>query len=59
MAKEKTQKEKFEEAARELETDPSEEAFDHMLKKVVKAAHPQDDKAPPPPKNDKTKKAPK
>lgn len=35
--KAKTQREKFEEAARELETDDSEEAFDAKLKKVTKA----------------------
>jgi hypothetical protein len=33
----KTQREKFEEAARELETDDSEEAFDERLKKIAKA----------------------
>jgi hypothetical protein len=32
----KTQKDKFEEAARELETDDSEEAFDAKLKKIAK-----------------------
>ena len=35
--KEKSQVEKFRGAARELETDQSEEAFDRVLKKVVKA----------------------
>lgn len=34
--KNKSQREKFEEAARELETDQSEEAFDRMVKKVAK-----------------------
>ncbi|WIW55418.1 hypothetical protein LRP31_09410 [Mesorhizobium mediterraneum] len=48
--KEAAQIEKFKQAARELETDQSEEAFDRVLKKVVKAAHPKDDKAPPQPK---------
>lgn len=33
----KPQIDKFREAARELETDQSEEAFDRVLKKVVKA----------------------
>jgi hypothetical protein len=37
MPKEKTQREKFEEAARELETDDSEEAFDKKLKKIARA----------------------
>lgn len=40
MANEKTDKsqvEKFKQAARELETDESEEAFDRVLKKVAKA----------------------
>lgn len=47
MAKEptsKTQRDKFEEAARELETDESEEAFDRVLKKVAKAPAPKDEK---------------
>jgi hypothetical protein len=35
--KEKSQVEKFREAARELETDDSEEAFDAKLKKIAKA----------------------
>ena len=39
MTKAKTQREKFEEAARELGTDQSEEAFDRVLKKVVTATH--------------------
>lgn len=34
----KTQREKFEEAARELETDDSEEAFDAKLRKMAKPA---------------------
>jgi len=41
----KTQKEKFEEAARELETDDSEEAFDKKLKKIAKTPPPKGDKA--------------
>jgi hypothetical protein len=36
----KTQREKFEEAARELEADDSEEAFDAKLKKIAKAPPP-------------------
>ncbi|MCR4268752.1 DNA-binding protein [Nitratireductor sp. ZSWI3] len=43
--KAKTQREKFEEAARELGTDQSEEAFDRALKKVAKAPPPKDDKS--------------
>lgn len=50
MTKEKTQKEKFEEAARQHETDDSEAAFDRMVKKIAKA---------PPPKPDKANKAAK
>ncbi|MER9238907.1 hypothetical protein [Mesorhizobium sp. M0633] len=38
------QYQKFKEAARELETDQSEEAFDRVLKKVVKAPPPKDGK---------------
>jgi hypothetical protein len=38
----KTQREKFEEAARELETDDSEEAFNAKLKKIAKAPPPKD-----------------
>lgn len=34
--------EKFREAARELETDQSEERFDRILKKIAKAAPPTD-----------------
>ncbi|MER9298417.1 hypothetical protein NKI38_18240 [Mesorhizobium sp. M0621] len=40
--KEKSQVEKFRDAARELETDQPEEAFDRVLKKVIKDAHPTD-----------------
>jgi hypothetical protein len=36
-SQEKQQYQKFKEAARELETNESEEAFDRVLKKVVKA----------------------
>lgn len=54
----KPQIDKFREAARELETDQSEEAFDRVLKKVAKAAHPKNDEAPPT-KENKPKKAPK
>lgn len=39
-AGEKSQAEKFKKAARELETDDSEEAFDRALKKVAKAPAP-------------------
>lgn len=39
------QVEKFREAARQLETDDSEEAFDAKLKKIAKAPPPKDDKA--------------
>ncbi len=43
----KTQREKFEDAARELETDDSEERFDQMLKKIVRApAKPAEDERP-------------
>lgn len=42
----KSQVDKFREAARELETDQSEEAFDRALKKVAKS---------PPPKHEKDK----
>jgi len=49
--KEKSQVEKFREAARELETDDSEEAFDEKLKKIAKGSLPKDD--------DKSKKAKK
>ena len=37
----KSQKEKFEEAAREHEADESESAFDANLKKIAKASLPQ------------------
>jgi hypothetical protein len=36
----KSQRQKFEEAARELETDNSEEAFDAKLKKIARAPSP-------------------
>ena len=39
---EKSQIDKFREAARELETDDSEEAFDAKLKKIAKAPPPKD-----------------
>lgn len=51
----KSQVDKFREAARELETGDSEENFNRVLKKVVKGAQPKE-KAPPPPKDGKTKK---
>jgi hypothetical protein len=35
----KSQKEKFEEAARELETDQSEEHFDALVKRIANAKH--------------------
>lgn len=38
------QYQKFVEKARELETDESEEAFDRVLKKVVKSSPPKDSK---------------
>ncbi len=41
---EKAQIDKFKEAARELETDDREEAFDEKLKKVAKAPLPKGDK---------------
>lgn len=44
----KSQLEKFKEAAREVETDDREEAFDAIVKKIAKA---------PPPKDDKPRKA--
>ncbi|WP_292117294.1 hypothetical protein [Mesorhizobium sp.] len=44
------QLEKFKEAARELETDDSEERFDRILKKVAKSPPPKDDKGQPPKK---------
>lgn len=47
QADSKAQIERFREAAREHETDDSEEAFDRALKKIAKA----------PPKDDKPKKA--
>ena len=42
--KEKRQIDKFREAARELETDDSEEAFDAKLKKIAKAPPPKEAK---------------
>jgi hypothetical protein len=42
--KEAAQIEKFKQAARELKTDESEEAFDRVLKKVAKAPPPKDSK---------------
>ena len=41
---EKTQREKFEEAARQLKTDDSEEHFDQIVKKIAKAPLPKDEK---------------
>ena len=41
---ESTQIEKFKQAARELETDDREEAFDANLKKIAKAPPPKSDK---------------
>lgn len=38
-----SQVDKFREAARKPETDQSEEAFDHVLKKVIKDAHPREE----------------
>lgn len=38
----KSQREKFEEAARQLETDDSEERFDELLRKVTKAPPPRE-----------------
>jgi len=35
----KTQREKFEDAARELETDQSEAAFDKIVKRIAEAKH--------------------
>lgn len=40
----KTQREKFEEAARELGTDDREEAFDATLKKIAKSPPPKPEK---------------
>lgn len=42
-----SQVEKFRRAARELETDVSEENFDRVLKHVAKSPPPKDDKAKP------------
>lgn len=50
MAKDNTtraktsQVDKFREAARELETDQSEETFDRMVKKIAKSAPPKPEK---------------
>lgn len=44
--KAKSQIDKFKEAAREVETDDREEAFDAVLKKIAKAPPPKDDKPP-------------
>ena len=41
--KEKTQADRFKEAAREIEADESEERFDEALRKVGAAAPPKDD----------------
>ncbi|MBS3649681.1 hypothetical protein KEU06_13795 [Pseudaminobacter sp. 19-2017] len=40
----KTQRQKFEEAARALETDDSEEKFDRALKKIAKSPPPKEGK---------------
>lgn len=45
--KQKSQAEKFRDAARELETDDDEKRFEKMVEKIAKA---------PPPKSDKTAK---
>jgi hypothetical protein len=42
----KSQADKFREAARELETDDSEEAFDAKLKKIAKVPPPKDANEP-------------
>lgn len=47
MEKEKTQVDKFREAAKELDCDESEEAFDANLKRIAKS---------PPPKGERPKK---
>lgn len=44
------QRNKFEEAARQLETDDSEENFDRVLKRVAKASAPKDADKPKKPK---------
>jgi hypothetical protein len=41
-SEDKRQLEKFKEAARELETDDSEEAFDAMVKKIAKSPAPKE-----------------
>lgn len=43
MNKQKSQAEKFKEAARELETDDDEKRFDENLKKLAKSEKPKDD----------------
>lgn len=43
--KDKRQIDRFKEAARELETDQSEEAFDAMVKKIAQAKHAPHDEA--------------
>lgn len=47
----KSQSDKFKDAARELECDPSEAAFDRTLKKLSEAPPPKDEK----PKSEKKK----
>jgi hypothetical protein len=47
MPKEKTQPEKFRDAARAHECDPDEGHFDAALKRVAKAPVPKDDKPAP------------
>lgn len=44
MEKEKTQPDRFKEAARALECDDDEARFDAKLKKVAKASKPKDEK---------------
>lgn len=46
-SKAKSQREKFEEAAHELETDKSEVAFDHLVKKIAKAPPSRDQETKP------------
>ena len=41
-----TQYQKFKDAAREVETDDRESAFDAIVKKIAKAPPPKDDKPP-------------
>ncbi|MER9332861.1 DNA-binding protein [Mesorhizobium sp. M0293] len=63
-AREKPQIDNFQESARERETDQSEQAFDHVLKKVIREAHPREGASPiptkkaakaPPPKDEKAR----